>query len=133
MLIPMKSHSLDESRNSDRHSRFRPSTYFYLHDRSWIAGGAPKNGWGTVQGSVTGEAQRPSAPGRRAGESPPAPRRTPLNNRSTSRAGWVRETASSGAVAHVSKHMLGTRRGGAQLPTGCRVWETTGPPSDAAG
>ena len=28
----------------DRDSRFRLSTYFYLHDRSWIAGGGAK-GW----------------------------------------------------------------------------------------
>ena len=92
----------------DRYSRFRPSTYFYLHDRSWIAGGgakggrgdhrpdpapfpaddgthrrlrtinivgsgAPKMAGGRVRGSATGKAQRPSAPGRQAGESPPLP------------------------------------------------------------
>ena len=38
----------------------------------------------------------------------------------------------SDAKTHVSKHMLGRQRG-MWSPTGCRVWETTGPPSDAAG
>jgi len=52
---------------------------------------------------VTGEAQRPSAPGRRAGESPPPP----AVGRRWTREGWARETASSGrvscAVARLSK------------------------------
>jgi len=46
-----------------------------------------------------------------------APRRTPLDNQSTSRADLACETAGSGwvsgAVTHVSKHMLGTRQGDA--------------------
>jgi len=46
------------------------------HSRQWHA----QNGRGEgVRRSVTGEAQRPSAPGRRAGESPPTTRRTPLD------------------------------------------------------
>jgi len=81
----------------DRDSRFRPSTYFHLRDGSLAGarrGGAitgrtrrhsrPTMGpqrrlWminiagGGYRGSATGEAQRPSAPGRQAGESPPPP------------------------------------------------------------
>jgi len=54
-------------------------------------GGAPKTAGGEVRGSAVKRSGR-SAPGgpprRRAGESP-APRRTPLNNRSTSRGGGI--------------------------------------------
>ena len=61
-----------------------------------------------------------------------SPHQTSLDNRSTSRAGWARETAGSsrvsGAVVHPSK-----RDGETRSPTGCRVRETTGPPSDAVG
>jgi len=43
-----------------------------------------------------------------------SPRRTPLDNRSTSRAGWATETASSGrvsgAVAHLSKSRCAARQ-----------------------
>ena len=103
------------------------------HSRQWRA----QNGGG-LRRSVTGEAQRPSAPGRRAGESPPPPRRTPLDNdnRLTSLAGWAREMAGSGrvsgAVAHLSKSRRAELRRDA-IATGCWAWETTGPLSDAAG
>ena len=80
------------------------------HSRQWCA----QNGRGRVRGSSTGEAQRPSAPGRRARKSPPTPRRTPLDNRSTSRGGWASETAGSGrvsgAVAHLSKSRRAAQR-----------------------
>jgi len=39
------------------------------HSRQWCA----QNGRGRVHGSATGEVQRPLAPGRLAGESPPPP------------------------------------------------------------
>jgi len=58
-----------------------------------VGSGTPKTAGGEVQGSVTGEAQRPSAPGRRAGESPP-----PVGRHWT-REGWARETVSSGRVS----------------------------------
>jgi len=65
---------------------------------------------GQVRGSVTGEAQRPSALRRRAGESPPPPhigRRWTLEGR-------AREMASSGrvsgAMAHLSKSRRAARR-----------------------
>ena len=76
-----------------------------------IAGtGVPK-----TAGGGYGEAQRPSAPRQWPRESPPPPpRRTPLDNRSTSWAGWARKTASSGrvfgAVAHLSKSRRTARR-----------------------
>ena len=66
------------------------------------------------RGEGYGEAQRPSAPGQWPRESPPPPRRTPLDNRSTSWAGWAHKTASSGrvfgAVAHLSKSRRTARR-----------------------
>jgi len=160
MPFPGKSHSGVESRNSrSRDSRFRPSTYFYLRDRSWIAGGGAKGG--TITGwtrrhsrSMTGPHRHlwtiniagsgaPETAGARVRaerdrgnamaigprgpddgpENHPPPCWTSLDNRSTSRAGWARETAGSsrvsGALAHVSKHMLGTRQGDAianQMP-----------------
>ena len=99
------------------------------HSRQWRA----QNGGG-LRRSVTGEAQRPSAPrttGQGITASPPVGRRW-------TREGWARETASSGrvfgAVAHLSKSRRAARRRDAiGSPTGCWVWETTGPPSDAAG
>jgi len=68
------------------------------HSRQWCA----QNSRGRVRGSATGEVQRPSAPGRLAGESPPPPpRRTPLDNRSTSRGGdgCVKRRAVAGSPA----------------------------------
>ena len=65
-----------------------------------------------------------------------SPHQTSVDNRSTSRAGWVRETAGSGRVSapwHTCQKADMQRDGGLRSPTGCRVWETTGPPSDAAG
>ena len=80
-----------------------------------------------------------------------SPRRTPLDNdnRLTSLAGWAREMAISGrvsgAVAHLSKSRHAARRRDAiadrmlgmgttiVIIQGVVVWETTGPPSDAAG
>jgi len=41
----------------DRDSGFRPSTYFYLHDRSWIAGKGTKGG-----GAITGRTRHHSRP-----------------------------------------------------------------------
>jgi len=129
----------------DRDSRFRPSTYFYLCDRSWIAGG------GREGGAITGWTQRRSrpmtGPHRRlrtiniVGSGAPktaggsvrgardrgsaiaiGPQTTgrgitalPVGRRwrSTSRAGWARETAGSGqvfgTVAHLSKHRRAAR------------------------
>jgi len=76
------------------------------HSRQWHA----QNGrGGGIRGSVTGEAQRPSAPRWRAGESPP-----PSVGRCWTQEGWARETVSSGrvsgAVAHLSKSRRAARR-----------------------
>jgi len=64
------------------------------HCRLWmidIAGGvAPKTAGGGYAGSATREAQWPSVPGNHC---PSPPHRTPLDNRSTSRAGWAHEMA----------------------------------------
>jgi len=52
MLIPRKS----QFPGLDRDSRFRHSTYFYLRDRSWIAGG------GEGGGEITDRTRRRSWP-----------------------------------------------------------------------
>ena len=99
-----------------------------------IAGsGAPK----TARGEGTGERDRGSTTAtgpRTTGQGITAslpPHRMPLDAE-----GWARETASSGrvsgAVAHCQKADV-QRDGGTRSPTGCWVWETTGPPSDTAG
>ena len=105
------------------------------HSRQWCA----QNGRGRVHGSATGEVQRPSAPGRLAGESPPPPRRTPR---------WTIGRRRGGMGAWNGGQWPGLRRRGAPVkadmqrdggtrsptePTECWVWETTGPPSDALG
>ena len=86
------------------------------------------------------EAQWPIGPWTTGRRIAPLPGRTPLDNCSSLRApgGWARLTAGSGrvsgAVAHVSKHELGTRRRGESgSSTGRQVRETRGPPSYAAG
>ena len=100
------------------------------HSRQWCA----QNGRGRVRGSATGKVQRPSAPRRRVVESPPPPRRTPLDNRSTSRGdGRVKRRAVAGSPApwRTCQKADVQRDGGTRSPTECWVWETTGPPSDA--
>ena len=89
------------------------------HSRQWRT----KND----QGSATAIGPRTTGRGITA-----SPRRTSLDNRSTSRAGWARETAGSSRVSGAVVHPL-KRDGETQSPTGCRVRETTGPPSDAVG
>jgi len=84
-----------------------------------VGSGTPKTAGGGVRGSATGEAQRPSAPGRRF---PPV-------GRHWKREGRARETASSSRV----KKQTCSATEGTRSPTGCWVWETTGPLSDAAG
>jgi len=87
------------------------------HSRQWCA----QNSRGRVRGSATGEVQRPSAPGRLAGESPPPP---PVGHRWTigrrRGGGWVRETAGSGrvsgAVAHLSKQTCSATEGRDRRP-----------------
>jgi len=125
----------------DRDSQFRPSTYLYLPDRSWIAGagaitgrirrhsrsmtgphrrllmsniagsGAPKMAGGRVRGSATREAQRPS-------DDVPGnhclPPWTSLVDVVASRAGWVRETAGNGRVSGAVAHLSISRRAARQ-------------------
>jgi len=79
------------------------------HSRQWRA----QNG----RGEGTGERDRGSATAngpRMMGRGITPSRRTPLDNRSTSRGGWARETADSGhvsgAVAHLSKRRRAARQ-----------------------
>jgi len=112
-------------------------------DDHTAGGGVPEtlqNVRGRVRGSVTGEVQYMIGSWT-TGRGIASPLRwTPLDNWSSLRApgGWARLTAGSGqvsgAVAHVSKRELGTRRRGeSRASTGCRVRETRGPPSYTAG
>jgi len=126
-----------EKGNHRGQRRFRPMTGFHRRLRTInIAGSCMLK---TVGARVLGESDRGSAssPGRRAGESPPPPpRRTPLDNRATSRGdGRVKRRAAAGSSApgRTCQNADVQRDGGTPSPTGCRVWETTGPPSDAAG
>jgi len=116
------------------------------HCRLWtidIAGGGvhetSQNGRGRVRGSATGEGQWPSAPGRIKGRVITArPRRTPQDNRSTSRAdGRVKRHAAARSPAPWctcqnvgQEHDVGTRLPTGPLDTG--YGKSTGPPSDAA-
>jgi len=157
MLIPGKSHSRDESRNSPvsietldfdfgvgspaggakgggaitGRTRHRSRLMTGPHRRLWTikiaSSGAPKTAGGRVRGSATGEAQHPSAPGRRAGESSP-----PSVGR-RERDGRVKRRAAAGSPAPWRQKADVQRDGGTRSPTGCRVRETTGPLSDAAG
>jgi len=139
---------------------------FTLCDRSWIAGvGAitgrtprrsrpmtgphrrlrtidiacsarPKRPGGGYGRSATVEAQRPSAPGRLAGESPPPP--VGCCWTIGRRRGWdgrVKRRAAAGSPApwRTCQKADVPRDGGKRSPTGCLIWETTGPPSDVAG
>jgi len=106
LLITGKSHSRDESRNS----RVSIETLDFAPVRNFtcvIGVGSPA--WAR-RGRATGEAQRTT--GREITASPS--RRTPLDNRSTLRAVWARETAGSGRVsgpvAHLSKSRRAARR-----------------------
>jgi len=100
------------------------------HSRQWRA----QNGRGERdRGSATAIGPQTTGQGITA-----SPRRTSLDNRSTSCVGWARETAGSGrvsgAVAHVSKSRHAGRRRDAiadRMP-GMGGPEATGPPSDAA-
>ena len=76
-----------------------------------------QNGRGRAWGATPGKHNGHPASGRRAGESPGnrrLSRRTPLDNWSTSRAGWACEMVGSGrvssAVAHLSKSRRAARR-----------------------
>ena len=170
MLIPGKSRSRDESRNSRvsietldvarvrsftcvigvgssaggitgwTRRRSRPMTGPHRRLRTInIAGSvAPK----TAGGRVRGDRDRGSAtaigppPERRARESPPQPvgRRWTISGR-RGRDWRVKRWAAAGSPApwHTCRNTCWERDGGTLLPTGCRVWESTGPPSDAAG
>jgi len=80
------------------------------HSRQWRAQNGRGQGTGDRDwGSTTAIGPRTTDWGVTA-----SLRRTPLDNRSTSRAGWGRETASSGrvsgAVAHLSKLRRAARR-----------------------
>ena len=99
-----------------RRSRPMMGPHRHLRTIDTAGGGAPKTAGGGYGGSAIGES------GKRNGHRPPgrgiiSPRRMPLDNRLTSRADWACETTGSGqvsgAVVHLSKHMLGTRRGDA--------------------
>ena len=174
MLIPGKSHSWDESRNSRvsietlDFAQVRTSTCMIgvgspagarrgggdhrpdpapfpaddgtlsppaadQHSRQWRT----QNGRvGRVWGIATGEAQWPSAPERRAGESPhPLVGRRWTIGRCRGRDGHVKRRAAAGSPApwRTCQKAGVQRDGGMRSPTGCWVWETTGPPSDTAG
>jgi len=105
------------------------------HSRRWRTRNIAKR-----PGGGYGEAQWPIGPRTTGRRIAPLPGRTPLDNWSSLRVpgGWARLTAGSGrvsgAVAHVSKRELGTRRRGESgSSTGRQVRETRGPPSYAAG
>ena len=81
-----------------------------------IAGsGAPKTAGGGYGGARPGKCSghRPADDGLGNHRLPPS-RQTPLDNRTTSRGGWARETAGSGrvsgAMAHLSKSRRAARR-----------------------
>jgi len=103
------------------------------HSRQWHAQNDRWEGTGERdRGSTT--AIGPLTTGRGITASLP-----PVGRRWT-REGWARETASSGRVSGAVVHLSKSRRaaqqqcdGGTRSPTGCWVWETTGPLSDAAG
>ena len=87
------------------------------------------------RGSATGEVRRPSAPGRRAGESPhpPVGRRWTIG-RCRGRDGHVKRRAAVRSLVpwRTCQKADVQRDGGTRSPTRCWVWETTGLPSHAA-
>ena len=94
---------------------------------------AKRQGDGATGGSVTREAQWLIGPGQHAKESLNQP--PPSDNWSTSREDGRakrRAVARSPAPWHTYQNADVERDGVTQSPTRCRVWETTGPPSDAA-
>jgi len=103
------------------------------HSRQWRDRNDAKRP-AEYRGIVTGEAQWPISPqtaGREITVLPP-PRRTPLDNRSTSRADRrVKRRAAARSLAHVSTGW--EHNGGTRSPTGTRKRESTGAPSDTAG
>jgi len=126
----------------DRDSRFCPSTYFYLPDRSWIAGAGGRSpaGSGAIPRPMTGPHRRlltsniagsgapKMAGGRVRGSATQEAQRpsddVPGNHRLppwtslvdvvVSRAGWVRETAGNGRVSGAVAHLSISRRAARQ-------------------